>query len=128
MLGWLDTPLPDRFYHLAWGILVATILVDPFRQARVEPVARALYLAVFALTFAGVLLALYVATSDVGAPAIRGVQGRYFVPLLPLLGVALGIGVDGRPWLRGAATTAAALFAATSAGVTVVGVVERYYA
>jgi uncharacterized membrane protein len=127
VLGWLDTPLPEPFYRLAWGLLLAAMLVDPFRQARVAVGTRLLYLAVFVLTFTGVLLALYLAWSEVGAVNVGSVQGRYFVPLIPLLGVALGIGIDGRPWLRHAATAAAALFAVIAASVTGVAVVQRYY-
>lgn len=127
VIGWLDTMLPSRFYRLAWGVLVAAILVDPFRRVRVGLVTRALYLVVFGLTFLAVLLALYLAWSSVGAASVRGVQGRYFVPLIPLVGVALGVGAGEHPRLRGVATAAAALFAVLSAGVTVATVVGRYY-
>jgi uncharacterized membrane protein len=127
VLGWLDTPLPDPFYRLAWALLLAAIFLDPFRRAPVTLAMRALYLAVFLLSFTGILLALYLVWSDVGAVNVGSAQGRYFVPLIPLLGVALGVGVDGRPCLPRVATTAAALFAVIAAGVTVTAVVQRYY-
>jgi hypothetical protein len=127
MIGWLDTPLPNRFYELAWVVLVAAVLVDPFRRTRTDLVTRGLYLAVFASTSACILLALYLIWSNVGAMSIRGVQGRYFVPLVPLLGVALGIGLAAGPRLAAATTATAALFALLSAGTTIAMVVGRYY-
>jgi hypothetical protein len=126
VIGWLDARLPSWLYHVAWGLLAAAVLIDPFRRVRVDVMTRGLHLVVFGVSFLGVLWATYLAWSDVGAARIRGVQGRYFLPLIPLLGVGLGIGID-RPWLRTCATAVAAVFALSSAIATLVTVVERYY-
>jgi hypothetical protein len=127
VVGWLDTPLPSRFYELAWLVLAMAALVDPFREAPARLATRMLYLAVFVLTFFNILLASYLTWTNVGAASVRGAQGRYFVPLLPLLGVALGTGIDAGPRLRAATMAAAALFAVLSAGVTIATVAGRYY-
>ena len=75
--------------HLAFAAgLLAAILAD----RATGPVPRRTRYAL-ALTFlasaAGTFLALYVAATPAGAEQIEGIQGRYFTPLAPLLGLAV---------------------------------------
>jgi uncharacterized membrane protein len=63
--------LPGRGWRV-WGALIALLIA------------------------AGISTAIYIASSPVGSPIVLGLQGRYFLPLLPLLGL-----VAARP--RGAA-------------------------
>ncbi|RYE93938.1 MAG: DUF2142 domain-containing protein, partial [Oxalobacteraceae bacterium] len=50
---------------------------------------RALWLAIVATVFVLVHIALYVTATALGADYVEGVQGRYFVPVLPLVALAL---------------------------------------
>jgi len=126
ILGWLDTLLPLRFYVLTSWLLVIAMVVDPFAHSRIGPATRALHGVVFVTASVAVIAATYLVWTTVGQLRVRGVQGRYFLPLVPLLGVALGIRVD-RPLVRTAATVVAAVFAVASAAVTIVAVQGRYY-
>ena len=88
VLGWVDTVLPMPVYTAYSLLLLGSVLLDgnPF------PLAVRLTLA---LLFIGTLLAvyfgLYLVWTPVGWGRVVGTQGRYFLPMLPLLGGALGL-------------------------------------
>lgn len=89
VLGWLDTFLPPVFYHVAeicllviFFAMFCSIVQKPQKQAVIVAGCVALLLAA---SGTGVILALYVSWTAVGAPHIDGVQGRYFLPLVLLL-------------------------------------------
>jgi uncharacterized membrane protein len=88
-LGWLDTPLSGGFYALASIILVLSFLSGAVWKgaASDRQSARAVWttLAVGSLSVVAMMLALYVIWSPVGAGLIAGIQGRYFLTLLPFL-------------------------------------------
>jgi Predicted membrane protein (DUF2142) len=92
VLGWLNLLLP-RWLYAAWlaalagGAVASGRAVVPGRQWP----ETALLVAAWGAGVLGVLLALYLGWSQVGALTIEGPQGRYFVPLLPLLGRAAPI-------------------------------------
>ncbi len=83
-LGWTDAPMPDWYYTLA-AIVAALALMTPGNSGRTGwPSLVAI------LTF-GALLgaqfgALYLTWTPVGKATIDGFQGRYLLPVLPLLG------------------------------------------
>ncbi len=82
VLGWLDTPLPDPFYPLAWAVLWAAFAygLSWGRSGawRWTPVVAG---GVFLFCFAAIHAALYLTWNVVGADYVQGVQGRYFLPL-----------------------------------------------
>ena len=82
-LGWLDTPLPNWYYAVAIVVLICAWLAP----GNTRPFARPALIA--ALTFLAVLMAasaaLYMSWTPVGSATIHGVQGRYLLPVLPLL-------------------------------------------
>ncbi|WP_010668106.1 DUF2142 domain-containing protein [Acetobacter aceti] len=90
VLGWLDTPLPASFYILS-GITVAIAAAVSISSVRnkevILPTRLASALTVLStLAAAGVVfLSLYIIWSKVGAPIVDGVQGRYFLPIMPFL-------------------------------------------
>lgn len=87
-LGWLSITLPDWMYALWTGTLAAAalgLLVE--RNAGPAPALAGL-LGV-ALSAWAIMLAQYLGWTLVGATVIAGVQGRYFLPLLPFLAVAI---------------------------------------
>jgi uncharacterized membrane protein len=87
VLGWVDTPLP------AWirlGLSIALVVSTMFLGKPGEP-SRALrwFVATLAVATAMLIfLALYQVWSPVGDDSISGIQGRYFITLLPLAGIA----------------------------------------
>ena len=86
VVGWLDTVLPSAVYVLAGCSLLAATMLEP------QPVDRAIRLTAVLIFGSGaflILLAIYQICSPVGGATLDSVQGRYLIPLLPLIGVAL---------------------------------------
>ncbi len=84
-LGWLDTEIPD---YLVYGFLFLLFLAavktageKQYIQAKARLLAAGLSAAVILAIF-GVFLITWTAA---GADRIDGVQGRYFLPVLPVL-------------------------------------------
>jgi uncharacterized membrane protein len=88
VLGWVDTPLPVWVYPAWWAAVVAVAVFDGGAASPVRGVGRALCIG---LALAGSLVAvtLIYLLIPVGADPIVGVQGRYFLPFLPLALFAL---------------------------------------
>jgi hypothetical protein len=100
VLGLLQIPLPDPYYRL-WllsGLVSLAGLVFSNRPIQVPPGTAAVNLVsvgfLLAVTSWLIMITLYLDWSNVGLDSIAGLQGRYFLPLLPFL--LLGI-----PGLRG---------------------------
>jgi hypothetical protein len=81
--GWLDTPLPHWYYIAAAGALISAW----FAPGNTRPYALPAFVGM--LTFGAMLLsvsvALYASWTPVGKSTIDGLQGRYMLPVLPLL-------------------------------------------
>jgi uncharacterized membrane protein len=86
VFGWTDTPL--AFYAFYGVTFVAAILVYRiFERERLllGPVQIGAILGAVGLTGVSLFASLYAVWSPVGSDVIDGLQGRYFVGLLPLL-------------------------------------------
>jgi len=87
-LGWLDVDLPSLYRRIAWaGLALAAILV--WRRGSPGGASRHWRLEALAVAGAvsGVGLIQYMTWTVVGAPAIDGIQGRYFLVPALVLGV-----------------------------------------
>ena len=122
VLGVLAIVLPLWLYG-AWSVAVAGAFAAELLRARAAASARpcgvggvgALAVAVAACASVfGVFVTMYLSWTLVGQTAIEGVQGRYFLPVLPFLGIAVpAIGASAlRPvrWLAAAPVLALAVF------------------
>ncbi len=90
VLGWLTIELPGWVYSMWTGArarAAAGLLVE--RGPGAGPVPALTALLGIALSAWAVMLAQYLGWTPVGADVIAGVQGRYFLPLLPFLAVAV---------------------------------------
>jgi uncharacterized membrane protein len=95
-LGLLDVSLPSLAIFSAAAVLIATMVWaggTPDRGTRMVATALA---AMFSLA---VLFSLYVTWTPVGAPFIDGVQGRYFLPLVPMIAIAAATKREMPEWL-----------------------------
>ena len=90
VLGWLDTWLPSGIYLYATLLLAAALVGDALSRNAIRPVDRGLLAAAFPAFVLTTMVILWAAWTPVGAEAIEGVQGRYFLPVLPLLACVLG--------------------------------------
>lgn len=121
VLGHLDTPLP-RFVYVLYPLLVLAVAV--FDGGPASPVgrwARLILLLTAAAAWVLTLTSAYVGWNTVGSSWVEGVQGRYLIPIMPLVLVALhrSRGPSLAPPARLAAVT-------TCAGVLMVSAVALY--
>ena len=93
ILGWLTVRLPDRLY-LAWQAALAAALlaglVEPARERRAgQWPETVLLLAATAIALLLICLSEYLSWTLIGLDRIEGVQGRYLLPLIPVVALAL---------------------------------------
>ena len=127
VLGWLDTVLPLWFYSFfKWAILGCLVLESD--GARVlRGWHRLTLLAMAAATVVLLYVALYAIWNRVGSQAIiEGVQGRYLLPIAPLVVLCFPALPRFRPPPIYAAV-AGLVVGATSAAVCLEAVIARYY-
>lgn len=125
VLGWLDTPLPVYVYPLyLCALVLAAILCD--NPATKISISTRVY---SFLIFLGIVVAIYlynfVFWTPVGAKQIEGVQGRYLIPIAPLLFFPLCAGRIRKPWWFGSAV---AVFIVFILSVSLKALLWRYYA
>ena len=104
ILGWLDMPLRPWVYPVLSAVLLATFCdpleLDPRTLRRVAAVAA---LTVFGYCLA-VFLIFYLVWTGLDAVQVEGVQGRYFVVVLPLVAITFaalvnqGLSEPARAW------------------------------
>jgi len=84
-LGWLDTPLPLTYVLMASFTLIF-ISVCEFSQYVVISIRQKLIMLTSICSVIVVIsLLLYLSWSPVGSSIIEGIQGRYFIPIAPLV-------------------------------------------
>jgi uncharacterized membrane protein len=84
VLGWLQLTLPNFAYVLPAGALLLSVLAQPRDAPRLP--AYAVVWNVFLLTGSILLImtSVYLIFNQVASRMVENVQGRYFIPLLPL--------------------------------------------
>lgn len=92
ILGWLDTPLPGAMYAYAAVLMGAALLADASSPNPANWQDRSAFGIAAIAYVAATLLILWVAWTPAGARVIDGVQGRYFLPILPLAALVVGTG------------------------------------
>jgi uncharacterized membrane protein len=136
--GSLDTNVPLPMVAAIWGLLLFAIVSDAIRPgcAVLDWPARLVLVLACATSVVLIMLALYVRwtsiSKGVGATVVDGVQGRYFIPLLPILGACLSY-APSRLRQRAGQSLADNLLAAQLAfskallAVALLAIVLRYY-
>jgi len=81
VLGWLDTPLPNWYYIIVLAAFALTVIMTSTKLRFTDWLFISLSIST---TILMVFIALYADWSPVYAQVIEGVQGRYFLPILPL--------------------------------------------
>jgi uncharacterized membrane protein len=80
-LGWLDIGLP-RLVVISYIVLFVYVAVSV--SLRVTGIERAILASVFLATLLLLSLSQYLIWTPVGGTSIEGLQGRYFIPVVPL--------------------------------------------
>ena len=84
LFGWNDTGLPDVLVYLFIFMILLTATINLGNEIKIGLLQKIIPLLIF---FAGVIIietGLYIYSNLPGADLIVGVQGRYFIPLVPL--------------------------------------------
>jgi uncharacterized membrane protein len=126
-LGWIDARMPDWYYLTAAGALVMAMIAPNGRDRGPVLWPGALALLTFGALLTAVCAALYITWTPLGQATINGMQGRYILPVLPLLAWVVP---EWSPRLeRVLAPTwyPVLLFPLITLVVTPVIIVERYY-
>jgi uncharacterized membrane protein len=124
-LGSLDVWLPTAVYAIYPLVLLAVSVLDGGRASPVRGWGRGVLLGVAVILWLSVMLLAYVGWNLPGDTVVRYVQGRYFIPLAPLLACAVHLSWRVAPsrlaaWLSIAAATVVLI-------VATVAVVQRYW-
>lgn len=105
ILGWLDTRLPGYFYPALWsGLGLCALVSVSVTTLREDWHARLLLAGAALASFGLIFLALLVTWTPHPATVVQGVQGRYFVVPMLLLGYAFQGSVSVHSPRRGALT------------------------
>ena len=85
VLGWLDTHLPGWLLDAYALLLLAAAVCDGRSDLRLEQARRAIVCVTAAAGLFAVSLSLYCLWSAVGSPVLDSIQGRYFIPIAPVV-------------------------------------------
>jgi len=84
LFGWTEVPLPDLVVYIFLIVLIAVAVFD--RKILQITIKQKLLAAFTFLAMFGMVIAYeYITFTPVGIDIIYGVQGRYFIPVAPLL-------------------------------------------
>ena len=90
--GWLTTPMPALFVLISAFTLYFSIglrgsgdIALKHYSTRTKLILRVLLVGLFVATTTVISIALYIYWTPYKLPYIEGIQGRYFIPILPLL-------------------------------------------
>jgi Predicted membrane protein (DUF2142) len=95
-LGWLDIWLPRVAYYAVLALLAAVAVTAGVSASASERITAA---AIWVASVVAIELSDFITWTLPGSQHIEGVQGRYFLPLLPLLYVAVSRPARAPRWL-----------------------------
>ncbi|MFT8896071.1 MAG: DUF2142 domain-containing protein [Acetobacter sp.] len=131
VVGWIDTVMPEWFYITALFVFVFSLIFVGQLRLKIDSYIRLRFGVAF-LLLASVSLVFfleYLTFTPVGQNFIVGVQGRYFLPLLPFLPFII-LGYDGSVIKSRIRTIMLALspgWIVVSSVVLLYSVLSRYY-
>jgi len=127
VLGWLDTHLPNSLLDAYALLLLLAAAFDGHPDVRLGLVRRAWVCAIAVAGLLGVSLSLYCLWCAVGSPVLDSIQGRYFIPLAPvmLLGLYNMVLAGGvKPWHKAAIVVPSLVL---TWAITIHRLLGRYY-
>jgi uncharacterized membrane protein len=85
VLGWLDTGLPNFQINLYLLALLIVSLIGGSMTVKISLKQKIVIFAILTLNFLFIMSLLYLSWNPVGSKSIEGLQGRYLIPLSPLI-------------------------------------------
>jgi uncharacterized membrane protein len=119
-LGIMNVKIPTPLIVAEWLLLLWAGLSCGVRW---KLPARLAAIGACAVTIVGISLAQYLVWSIICGDTIEGIQGRYFLPVLPLLLLSLAV----KPRERGMSLMPIAVMGVVANGVAIAVLVERYW-
>jgi uncharacterized membrane protein len=119
-LGWLDIALPRTAYYLCLLMLLLVALTSGVRAKTAERLSAA---AILVACIAFIELSQFVIWTPPASDHLEGVQGRYFLPLLPLFFVAVSRRARDVRWVPIVVAAAATI----ANGGAIVVLLRRYF-
>jgi uncharacterized membrane protein len=83
--GWLDTQLPLWLTYISYTVLLITVLADHNTNIRISLRYKSILFISAILCLALILLSLHLTWDCIGGDVIATIQGRYLIPVFPLL-------------------------------------------
>ena len=83
--GYSYTLMPTGFYFIHGIVLILVAFMSGTKEISIKLYQKLLVAGVILLSFLIIIIGFYIGGSPIGAVKIFGMQGRYFVPLLPLI-------------------------------------------
>lgn len=90
-LGWAEVQLGRTYYHFAYLILFFLAVFGNSKVVRIRFLDRFLMVLVFAGGILSFSFTMYCSWTEPGSPIIQNLQGRYFIPVVPLALSAMNI-------------------------------------
>lgn len=88
-LGWLEMPLPEIIVILSVILLLLSLLQQEDAKRQINMTARCYAGILTVLSIFAVIGYMLIDHTYVGSLVVEGVQGRYFLPILPMLAILL---------------------------------------
>lgn len=88
-LGWLEMPLPEIIVILFVILLLLSLLQTEDAERQIKMTARCYTGVLAALSILAVIGYMLIDHTYIGSALVEGVQGRYFLPILPMLFILL---------------------------------------
>jgi uncharacterized membrane protein len=83
--GYSYIPLPDTWIFLYVIALLVMASIDHDNNFKLKKIQRVISVSILLVSLAVIIVGLYLNISPVGARLIFGAQGRYFIPIIPLI-------------------------------------------
>jgi uncharacterized membrane protein len=85
VLGWLNTPLPRKWIAFYLCLLWFCGLFESRSEIKVSVYSKIISGVILFFSIFIVTVMIYMSWNKIGAPVVEGLQGRYFIPIAPLL-------------------------------------------
>ena len=85
VLGWMEVRLPIIYYMLTIIILLSIAVFDNNKRVSINSGQKILSFSVFIMGLILFLFTMYLSWNEVGDEIVNNMQGRYFIPIVPLL-------------------------------------------
>lgn len=85
VLGWVDTIIPFPAILSFYSILIILPLLDHRHELSISTTSKVILFTASIVVITGIFTTMYLSWTEVRSPIVDGVQGRYFIPLSPVL-------------------------------------------